>query len=79
MSDPTPKPTGPNQRAGPDSLNCVNLIIDDPEFDTTVRPMSPAIRKLILEQRERLARWQAEQERRADKPADDSSSNGGGG
>ncbi len=48
-----------------DSRNCVN-IIDDGPGDTTVRPASPARRKILEAERERIARWYREQNESTD-------------
>lgn len=47
-----------------DSLNCVNVVIDLFPGEPGVRPMRPELLKLALEERARIARWQAEIEKR---------------
>ncbi len=59
MNDPTPESESSGTPCGSDSLDCVNLIFDLVP-DTTVRPLRPALLKLALAERERLARWQAQ-------------------
>jgi hypothetical protein len=56
--------------SGFDSSDCVNIIIDG-FGDTTVRPMRPELRALILAERERHARLreQMRAEQAQDKPA----------
>ena len=70
--DPAPKPP-----SGFDSRDTEIIIVDGPG-DTTVRPAPPAVRKLLLEQRELMRQWQeylAQERLRAEKPdADDKDS-----
>jgi hypothetical protein len=61
MNDPIPKAVPPSEPSGFDSPNCVDLVYDILEWDSTVRPLRPSLLKLALAERERLARLQAQQ------------------
>jgi hypothetical protein len=44
------------QPCDPNSLDCIDLIIDRPG-DTTVRPCRPELLPFLMAEREKLARW----------------------
>jgi hypothetical protein len=73
-----PDPVFQGQGPGSDSRDCINIIVDGPG-DTTVRPMRPELVKLIMAERERMARFleELEQEARKANPSDDSDSKNG--
>ncbi len=68
MSDPNANAAFPADPGGFDSRDSAIIINDEPG-DTTVRPCHPAVRKHILEERERLARW-LEQKKQSPPPND---------
>jgi hypothetical protein len=67
MNDPFEVDLDFNPESTFDSRDCVNLIIDGPG-DTTVRPCRPELLPFLMAEREKLARWQAENEKEKAKP-----------
>jgi hypothetical protein len=57
MSDSSSAPKFPNHSSGFNSRYDIDLFVDL-EGDTTVRPVRPELRKLVMAERERIARWQ---------------------
>jgi hypothetical protein len=52
-----PDPASQGQPDGFSSLDCVDIILDDDNADTTVRPLRPELVPFALAEREKLARW----------------------
>jgi hypothetical protein len=72
MSDSSPESITPDDWSGFDSRDCVIIFSDGPG-DTTVRPCRPELLPYLLAERERLARWGEQIQRKppSDEPADE--------